>query len=164
MTEAQQQTFVVMEDGAEWPAWLGRVAGSGEGTLTVLQQPEEQLAAFAGRVAERVAELAEQWTDIALAVIACSERADEGVRQERRQIASSVARAMAAVGSGGRVLLTESQRKSGGSRRALSELAADLGHQWEEAGVQFSVRFGQPSRPPQGAMLDFDSCGNGAVS
>ena len=164
MSDAGQQAFVVMEQGGEWPAWLGRIESCSDSTLTLVQQEDEQHGDFAQRVAERVALLGEQGVHIDLAVVACSERADEGIQAERRAIASAVVNYMASLGKGGRVLLTESQRKSGGTRRAISELAADLSHRWEDAGVHISVRFGQPSRPPQGAMLDFQDYTRSAAS
>jgi hypothetical protein len=137
-----------MESGAEWPAWFGEVDTDALETRVLAQYDGESMDAFAGRVANDLAELSNVGQCVGVAVMACSERSDEVVDRKRREMARAILETMQGA-SGGTLLFTESQLKSGGARQALSALAADLEHEWEDARVHISVRFGQPSRPPQ---------------
>jgi hypothetical protein len=152
-----RSAIVVMESGGEWPAWLAAYEPFAPSTRVIVQQEDESLSSLAGRLAVRLDELERAGESVDLAIVACSERADDAALAARRDMARSILGAMAERGSGS-LWFTESQRKSGGARQALSMLANDLMQEWYESGLTVSVRFGQPSRPPQAFGLQ------GAVS
>ena len=137
-----------MESGAEWPAWFSGMDADALETRVLAQYDGESLDAFVERVARDLSELKDAGQNVGMAVMACSERADDAVDRSRRNMARAILTAMQTE-PGGTLLFTESQRKSGGARQALSTLATDLEHEWEDTGVHVGVRFGQPSRPPQ---------------
>jgi|ERR1041385_5723905 hypothetical protein len=147
-----ESVLVVVEDGAEWPAWLKSLEG-GAGPMLYHQDEGEPLAQFSDRVNVQLQTLAGRDTNVEMAVIASNERCDDHALDTRRSIASAILSFMARHG-GGRLLFTESLRQGGRSRAALSGLAADLAGEWEGAGVTVSVRFGDPSRPPQKSEAD----------
>jgi hypothetical protein len=148
MARHDQSKIVVLESGAEWPAWFSEVDTDALETRVLAQYDGESIDSFAGRVAHDLAELSNEGQCVGVAVMACSERADDAVDRKRREMARAILGSMQSA-SGGTLLFTESQRKSGGARQALSALATDLEHEWEDSAVHISVRFGQPSRPPQ---------------
>lgn len=135
----------ILEEGGEWPRWL--VSAEAGGATVIRQEEGEGPAEFAVRVGQEVARLGDE-VRLDRVVIACNERADARALAERREIGTRLLVQLAKRGSGS-LIFTESQRQSGGSRAALSGLAADLSSEWEDAGLSVSVRFGQPSRPPQ---------------
>lgn len=134
----------VLEDGGEWPRWLDQAEGA-EGPLLIRQEEAESPAQFGSRVAREVSAMK---TPVDHAVIACNERHDDAAVSGRREAGTAVLSYMAKSGKGN-LLFTESRRQSGGSRSALSALAQELGNAWEGSDLSVSVRFGQPSRPPQ---------------
>jgi hypothetical protein len=131
----------ILEEGGEWPRWISETP---DGPVVVRQDEGESLVAFASRVAREIASL----KGLEHAVVACNERQDTAAAACRREVGSAVLSHMAKAGKGS-LLFTESQRQSGGSRAALSALATELQGSWEGSGLSVSVRFGQPSRPPQ---------------
>lgn len=145
MAHDEQDKLVILEVEAQWPAWFERIEENEPGAV-LAQQPDESLALFADRVAAEVGRRSP--SKLALALIACSERADDAALAARRKMARAILAAMADGGHGA-VVFTESQRQSGGCRQALTTLATDLSLEWEDSGLSVSVRFGQPSRPPQ---------------
>jgi hypothetical protein len=142
-----ESVLVVVEDGAEWPGWLKSLE-SGAGPMVYHQDEGEALARFADRVGGQLAALVGRDQNVEMAVIASNERCDDAALDARRSIASTILSLMAQHGTG-RLLFTEGLRQGGRSRAALSALAADLAGEWEGAGVTVSVRFGDPSKPPQ---------------
>lgn len=147
-----ESVLVVVEDGAEWPAWLKSLE-AGAGPMLYHQGEGEPLAEFSERVNAQLATLTGRDRTVEMAVIASNERCDDTALDTRRSIASAILSFMAHHG-GGRLLFTESLRQGGRSRAALSALASDLAGDWEGAGVTVSVRFGDPSRPPQRSEAD----------
>lgn len=142
-----ESVLVVVEDGAEWPGWLKSLE-AGAGPMVYHQDEGEALTHFADRVSGQLATLVGREGNVEMAVIASNERCDDHALDARRAIANAILGFMAQHGSG-RLLFTEGFRQGGRSRAALSALAADLAGEWEGAGVTVSVRFGDPSKPPQ---------------
>jgi hypothetical protein len=142
-----ESVLVVVEDGAEWPCWLKSLE-AGAGPMVYHQDEGEALPHFADRVSRQLEALIGRDQNVEMAVIASNERCDDHALDARRSIASAILSFMARHGTG-RLLFTEGFRQGGRSRAALSALAADLAGEWEGAGVTVSVRFGDPSRPPQ---------------
>ncbi len=147
-THSVETTVVVMETGSAWPAWIEQSLRAAN-TRVIVQQEEETPADLADRVIDRVESLTVRGFKIAVAVLACGERADDSASDARRQIARSLLSAFAAAGEPGRVLFTASQRSSGAMRSTLSGLATDLQAEWESTGSTLSVRFGTGARKPQ---------------
>jgi hypothetical protein len=135
--------LIVVELGAEWPsvppAELSSAAPSGARRVFA-QEELESPAAFAARVGAQLAELFARGASLGSAVIACSERLDDGARSARADLARAAAGAMAG-GTGGCLLLTASDRNQGRSRAALSALEGELRVEWQSAGVELKLRF-----------------------
>jgi len=144
-----ESVLVVVEEGAEWPGWLKSLE-AGAGPMVYHQDEGEALSHFSDRVSGQLATLVGRERNVEMAVIASNERFDDHALDARRSIASAILSFMASHGAG-RLLFTEGLRQGGRSRAALSALAADLAGEWEGAGVTVSVRFGDPSKPPQRA-------------
>lgn len=145
--------LVVMETGSQWPAWLARYEPVAPCTRVIVQQDNESLYSLAQRTAERLGELSHRGESLDLAIVACSERCDDGALSARRAMAHAILSTLAESGQGS-LWFTESQRQSGGARQAISVLAGTLAQEWENSGVTVSVRFGHPSRPPQQMGVD----------
>jgi hypothetical protein len=147
MPEGSSEILVILETGAEWP---GRYAAGDPGSVeahVISQYTDESLQDFGLRVAEEVTRMESEGTMPSLVIVACSDRTDAGALGVRRGMGRAVLSTFAHLGAGS-LLFAESQRKSGSSRQALSDLATDLEHEFEDEPVQVSVRFGQASRPP----------------
>jgi hypothetical protein len=142
--------LIVVELGAEWPsvvhAELSSAAPSGARRVFA-QEESESPAAFAARVGAHLDGLSARGASLGSAVIACSERLDDGARSARAELGRAVAGAMAR-GTGGRLLLTASDRNQGRSRAALSALESELCAEWQSAAVELSLRFANDSRTP----------------
>lgn len=140
MTDSPRAVTVVMESASEWPAWIDQCRpGSGPcsaSTRVIAQDEGESMRELADRVIERCDGAA-----VELAVIACSERADDAAIAARRAMASALLSAMARK-KRGRLLFSVNRRASGRARHALSALASDLAQAWEGSGLSVSVRFG----------------------
>lgn len=140
------RALYILEEGGEWPRWISSPDES-TAPLVIRQEEGESPGHFAARVGRDLHSVAEHG-GVDRVVMACNERSDASAIAGRRGIGNLVLSELAKHGRGS-LLFTESQRQSGGSRAALSGLAADLSSEWEGAGLAVSVRFGQPSRPPQ---------------
>lgn len=139
------RALYILEDGGEWPRWLQ--TSEPDAPLVIKQDEGESPRDFAHR-AGTVLDVLGEGVFVDHAVFACNERADAAALACRRTIGTAILTRLAERHRGS-LIFTESQRQSGGSRAALSGLAAELSNEWEEAGLSVSVRFGQPSRPPQ---------------
>jgi len=145
--------LVIVELGAEWPAWTGTgVELAARGGRRVLSQEEgESPEAFADRVAEHLGSLfaRQSWgrsagrpRDVLLerAVLACNERTDDRAMQARSKLGQTLLRALAERRSW-QLLFTASGR-TGRVRHSLSELATTLSSVWTANGGGVGVRFG----------------------
>jgi hypothetical protein len=153
---SMETALVIMELGSEWPGWLARFEPCAPSTRCIVQQDDDTPNDLMDRVTVQLEELKAQGDRVDLAVIACNERTDSSANAARRAIARAVLSIMARRDRSA-LLFTESQRRAGGSRQAISNLVSDLAQEWQDSGIQVSVRFGQPSRPPQEQSLDTDS-------
>jgi hypothetical protein len=135
--------LIVVELGAEWPSpVLAELSATPPlGARRVLAQEEsESPAAFATRVGEQLDALFARGASLGTALIACSERLDADARSARAELARGVASAMAR-GTGGRLLLTASNRNDGRSRAALTVLETELAVEWQSAAIETKLRF-----------------------
>lgn len=141
--------LIVVELGAEWPSTLqAELFAAPGGARRVLAQEESELpAAFAARVGAQLDGLFARGASLGSAVIACSERLDEGARSARAELARAAAFAMAR-GTGGRLLLTASDRNRGRSRVTLTALESELRAEWQSAAVELTLRFVNDSALP----------------
>jgi hypothetical protein len=117
---------VVVELGAPWPAALvGRDAGRPAGsTCRVLSEVEgEGPLAFAARVEDFVAQAVPRGTEVALAVVACNQRADETAEVARRALCECL---LARVTKGGTLFFSAADATSERFRRRLLDLVGDF--------------------------------------
>jgi hypothetical protein len=143
--------LIVVELGAEWPGLLQAELSSSaglSGARRVLAQGEsESPAAFATRVGAQLDALFARGASLGGAVIACSERLDDDARTARADLARAAAGAMAG-GTGGRLLLTASDRNQGRSRVVLTALESKLRAEWQSAAVELKLRFANDAGTP----------------
>lgn len=140
--------LVVVELGGEWPgiARSSEAAGAAEPQRRVLSQSEgESPAEFSERVASSLDSLFGRGIKLSTVSLACNERLDEAADAARRMLCGVALGAMAKHKSG-RFYLTASARSSGRLHHALSSLAQGLSEEWESAGLEVSVEFGEESR------------------
>lgn len=134
--------LVVVELGGEWPG-LMRTAPLTE--RRVLTQGEgETPAQLTERVAQSIDRLFGRGIKLSTVALACNERLDEAAEAARRTLCSVTLGAMAE-GKHGKLYLTASARSSGRLRHALSSLAQGLSDEWESAGLEVTVEFGEES-------------------
>ena len=132
--------LIVVELGADWPSFTQALKPAVAAGRRVLAQEEgESPALFGSRVAEQLDTLFARGVPLATAVIACNERLDDAARGARAELARSVMGVMARERAGA-LLLSASDTNSDRLRQALSSLAAELGAEWQRAGVRASVR------------------------
>src|ERR1041385_202433 len=113
-----ESVLVVVEDGAEWPAWLKSLEG-GAGPMLYHQDEGEPLAQVSDRVNVQLQTLAGRDANVEMAVIASNERCDDHALDTRRSIASAILSFMARHG-GGPPLFTEAVRARGPARAQAS--------------------------------------------
>jgi hypothetical protein len=137
--------LVIVELGGEWPT--GARASDGTDLVRrVLSQAEgESPAQFTERVASSVDSLFGRGIKLSMVSLACNERLDDAADAARRMLCSVALGAMAKHKSG-RFYLTAAARSSGRLLHALSSLAQGLSDEWESAGLEVSVEFGEESR------------------
>jgi hypothetical protein len=132
--------LIVVELGAEWPS-LSEV-GEPAARRVLAQRADETPAAFGRRVSEQLAGLFTRGMPLSTAIIACNERLDDAAQRERTELGRTAMGALAQQRSG-RLLLSASDRNGGRSRHALSALCRTLSAEWQRAGVEAVLRFGE---------------------
>jgi hypothetical protein len=145
--------LVIVELGAEWPAWTGTgVEMARRGGRRVLSQEEgETPEAFTDRVTEHLGSLFANRVALERAVVACNERSDQGAMRARGKLGQALIGALANRRAW-QLLFTASGR-TGKVRHSLADLAAVLssgvaggvGHSARSAAaadLNISVRFG----------------------
>ena len=138
-------SLVVTEAGAAWPAWIEPCRGA-TGPRAIVQQEGEATETFAERVLDRIGALGARGIAPGVAIIACGDRDDHAAVAARRIIGRAILSVMASSG-GGRLLFCAAKRSH--ARQVLTEIAADLGAEWDGTGAAPSVRFGHDGRCPQ---------------
>lgn len=137
--------LVIVELGGEWPS-VARASDGTEPVRRVLSQAEgESPAQFTERVASSVDGLFGRGIKLCAVSLACNERLDDAADAARRMLCSVALGAMAKH-KAGRFYLTAAARSSGRLHHALSSLAQGLSEEWESAGLEVSVEFGEESR------------------
>ncbi len=133
--------LVIVELGAEWPAWTGTgVELAGRGGRRVLSQEEgESPEAFADRVIEHLGSLFSKRIELERAVVACNERCDPGAMRGRTKLGHAVIGAVA--GRRAWQLLFTASGRTGKVRHALADLVAILSGVGG-ANMNVGVRFG----------------------
>jgi hypothetical protein len=135
--------LVIMELGAEWPAWTrtGVEVASRGGRRVLSQEEGESPDMFAERVAEHLGSLFAKRVELERAVLACNERTDDRAMRARGKLGSALAGALSSR-RGWQLLFTASGR-TGRVRHALSDLATSLAASFSGAAVSsVGVRFG----------------------
>jgi len=111
----------------------------------VLAQDEtESPAVFALRVAEQLSSSFPSGVAVASVVVACSERIDADAQGGRAELARSLASALGRSG-GGSLWFVASDRNDARSKPGLSTLLGEVTRQWQSAGVEVKLSFGQPA-------------------
>ncbi|HET7545849.1 MAG TPA: hypothetical protein VFK05_38540, partial [Polyangiaceae bacterium] len=109
----------------------------------VLAQDEtESPAAFAQRVSEQLASSFPTGVAFASAVVACSERIDAHAQGGRAELARSLGGALGRAG-GGSLSFVVCDRNDARSKPVFSALLAEVTRQWQSAGVEVKLSFGQ---------------------
>ena len=134
--------LVVVELGGEWPG-LMKADASARRVLTQLEG--ESPAQFSERVAGSIDGLFGRGIKLSTVSLACNERLDDAADAARRMLCAVALGAMAKERAG-RLFLTASGRSSGRLHHALSSLAQGLSAEWDSAGLEVSVEFGEETR------------------
>lgn len=135
--------LVVVELGGEWPGLMRSAPLTERRVLT--QVEGETPAQFTDRVASSIDSLFERGIKLSTVALACNERLDDAADGARRMLCN-VALGSMAKHRHGRFYLTASARSSGRLHHALSSMAQGLSDEWESAGLEVSVEFGEESR------------------
>ena len=134
--------LIVVELGAEWPTSEIEGARSTKARRVLVQDETESPAAFALRVAEQLSSSFPSGVALACAVVACSERIDAHAQGGRTELARTVASALGRAG-GGSLSFVACDRNDARSKPILSTLLAEVTRQWQSAGVEVKLSFGQ---------------------
>ena len=136
--------LIVMELGAEWPASEVEASRNAKARRVLAQDETESPAAFALRVAEQLSSSFPSGVALGSVVVACSERIDEHAQGSRAELARSAASALSRAG-GGSLLFVACDRNDARAKPALSTLLGEIIRQWQSAGVEVKLSFGQPA-------------------
>jgi hypothetical protein len=101
MDETETRTAVVVtEAGARWPSYSRDVHGRAGSAIVECQPPSEALDEFSTRVIERIRRLQARNSEIPVAIIATSARADDLATEARYRIARVLLSVMSSQGYG----------------------------------------------------------------
>jgi hypothetical protein len=134
--------LIVVELGAEWPSSEIEAPHSPRACRVLAQDDTESPAAFAHRLAEQLQSSFASGVSLASVVVACSERIDEHAQGGRAELARSAASALSRAG-GGSLSFVVCDRNDARSKPAFSALLAEVTRQWQSAGVEVKLSFGQ---------------------
>jgi len=136
--------LIVVELGAEWPASEVEVAPRVKARRVLAQDETESPAVFALRVAEQLGSSFPSGIALGSVVVACSERIDAHAQGGRAELGRIAAGALGRAG-GGSLTFVACDRNDARSKPAFSTLLAEVTRQWQSAGVEVKLSFGQPS-------------------
>ncbi len=136
--------LIVVELGAEWPASEIEAARNAKARRVLAQDETESPAAFALRVSEQLTSSFPSGVALASVLVACSERIDAVAQSGRAELARVLASALGRAG-GGSLSFVACDRNEARSKPAFSTLLADVTRQWQSAGVEVKLSFGQAS-------------------
>jgi hypothetical protein len=134
--------LIVVELGAEWPTSEIEASRNAKARRVLAQDETESPAAFAVRVAEQLSSSFPSGVTLASVVVACSERIDEHAQGGRAELARVAASALGRA-AGGSLSFVASDRNDARSKPAFSKLLAEVTRQWQSAGVEVKLSFGQ---------------------
>jgi hypothetical protein len=134
--------LIVVELGAEWPSSEIEASRNTKARRVFAQDETESPAGFALRLAEQLSSSFPSGVNLASVVVACSERIDAHAQGGRAELARALASALGRAG-GGSLSFVASDRNDARSKPALSTLLAELTRQWQSAGVEVKLSFGQ---------------------
>jgi len=149
--------LIVVELGAEWPTSEIEASRNARARRVLAQDETESPAAFALRLAEQLSSSFPSGVALASVVVACSERIDEHAQGGRAELARTLAGALGRAG-GGSLSFVACDRNDARSKPAFSTLLAEVTRQWQSAGVEVKLSFGQPALAlTEGAPVDASS-------
>jgi hypothetical protein len=136
--------LILVELGAEWPTAEIEASRGPRARRVLVQDEAETPELFAVRVAEQLSSSFASGVVLSGVVLACSERIDEHARGGRAALAATVGSALSRAG-GGNLWFVACDRNDARSKPALSTLLAEVTRQWQSAGVEVKLSFGEPS-------------------
>jgi|KBSMisStandDraft_5_1062788.scaffolds.fasta_scaffold384437_1 hypothetical protein len=136
--------LIVVELGAEWPVSEIEALRNAKARCVLAQDETESPAGFALRVAEQLSSSFPSGVVLGSVVVACSERIDVHAQGGRAELARTVAGALARAG-GGSLSFVACDRNDARTKPALSTLLGEITRQWQSAGVEVKLSFGQPA-------------------
>jgi len=136
--------LIVVELGAEWPASEIEALRNSKARRVLAQDETESPAAFALRVAEQLSSSFPSGVALGSVVVACSERIDVHAQSGRAELATTAASALSRAG-GGSLSFVACDRNEARAKPALSALLGEVTRQWQSAGVEVKLSFGQPA-------------------
>jgi hypothetical protein len=139
--------MVVLEEGAAWPKWIAEYLRSAVNSVVVAYAPGESTSEFTARVKRRLAELT---TELRIAILACSPRAEVEHLAGREEICHALLAAMNPRGRG-EVVLAASVEGSEDAKHAIFDLAGALCDGLRGSERLVRVRFSS-GRPESGIM------------
>jgi hypothetical protein len=102
----ETDSIVVMETGADWPAWVDQEAGTVSNVVVLARQPRESVRAFGARTERRL----ETLTELASprrGILVCGSERDGDSRSCRVLLLQALARVVRSAGGGEVVLVSE---------------------------------------------------------
>jgi len=134
--------LIIVELGTEWPSSEIEASRNAKARRVLVQDETESPAAFALRVAEQLSSSFPSGVALASVVVACSERIDAHAQGGRAELARSLASTLGR-GGGGSLSFVACDRNDARSKPVLSTLLSELTRQWQSAGVEVKLSFGQ---------------------
>jgi hypothetical protein len=102
----ESDSIVVMEDGADWPAWVDHEAGAVSNVVILARQPFESVRDFELRTELRLAALADKFTPHR-GILVCGPERGEDTRSCRSHVLHALAAVVRRSGGGEVVLVGE---------------------------------------------------------
>ena len=134
--------LIVVELGAEWPASEIESARNAKARRVLAQDETESPAAFALRVSEQLSSSFPSGVALGSVVVACNERIDAHAQGGRAELARIAASALGRAG-GGSLSFVGCDRNGARSKPVFSALLAEVTRQWQSAGVEAKLSFGE---------------------
>src|SRR6478735_11495835 len=148
--------LIVVELGAEWPASEIEASRNTRARRVLAQDETESPAAFALRVSEQLGSSFASGVSLGSVIVACSERIDPLAQSGRAELARVAASALGRSG-GGSLTFVACDRNGARSKPSLASLLSDVTRQWQSAGVEVKLSFGEsPVALAEGAPAPLD--------
>ena len=131
---------VVTEAGSRWPSYSREIHGRAASAVVECQPPTESLDEFSSRVIARIRRLQAKSSEIPVAIIATSSRADEEATAARYRISRALLSAMSAQGFG-ELIISADELLPDEARHELVAFAGALCDGLRGSDVSVRVRF-----------------------